>query len=739
MKESSKGDLSRRDFVKVGASASTLVLGFSWEGCMAKRRLSAADANLTSDAADEFTSLYLKVTSDNTFHMTFDKAEMGQGVITGQATLFGEEADIAPTRFVMHPATADRRYGTGMGVQITGGSTSTSDRWMVLRRAGAEYRQAVRIAAAAAWGISAERLGDIKTDDGKVIHPKTGEAHPYAAFNRAISTMAVTGEPVLKRTDEFKYIGKFSASIDAPEKTLGRAEYGIDFTHPEARVAIILRRPVAGATLKTFDESAIRKIPFVEDVKEVPSGVALICRRYWQCQKARGAVTEAMVAWSIPEENRYDSSALVEQFRAALKPFPTEASKQGATLETAEYELPFLAHAALEPQSIATWHQKDRFDIWISTQAPTFARNYAQTRSGMNFDKIHVHCAKFLGGGFGRRGWLDVIAEGVELAMLVPYPVKLMWSREDDMQFSPMRPMSIHRLTAEVTTRVESYFHQVAAVPILPALIKNGARYMLPDWLPNFVQGGLGAVGASVMGMTGSDPLAIEGAKQDYDIPYEIGLKTQNVSIPVSFWRSVGNSHNGFVVESFMDELAHKLGKDPVAFRRELLHGQDRALRVLDLAASKGEWGKDNPKSGRGLGFAYHQSFRTHVAEVVDLEVVKNEVIFKRITCVVDCGSIVNPSIVIAQMRSAIIFGITACMHGQMTFKDGVAQQANFDTYPLARLNEIPDIDVHIIPSDAPPTGVGEPGLPPLAAAVANAIFRISGKRLRRLPFTLSN
>ena len=738
MNENTKSDLTRRDFVKIGASASTLVVGFSLHGCMTKRHLSVADANLIKDAADDFTSLYLKVTADNTFHMTFDKAEMGQGVITGQATLFGEESDIAPTRFIMHPATADRRYGTGMGVQITGGSTSTSDRWLVLRRAGAEYRQAVRIAAAAAWGIAAEKFNDIKTDDGKVIHPKTGVAHPYADFNRAISAMTEIGEPPLKRPEEFKYIGKFSASIDAREKSLGHAEYGIDFSHPEARVAIILRRPIAEATLKTFDEAAMRRIPFVEDVKVVPSGIAVICRKYWQCQKVRGAVTEVMLAWSIPEGSRYDSSALVEQFRAALKPFPTEASKQGATLVTAEYELPFLAHAALEPQSITAWHQKDRFDVWIATQAPTFVRNYAQTRSGMSFDKIHVHCAKFLGGGFGRRGWLDVIAEGVELAMLVPYPVKLMWSREDDMQFSPMRPMSVHRLTAEITTRVESYFHQVAAVPILPGLVKNGARYMLPDWLPNFVQGGLGAAGASVMGMMGSDPLAIEGAKQDYDIPYEIGLKTQNVSIPVSFWRSVGNSHNGFVVESFMDELAHKLGKDPVSFRRELLHGQDRALRVLEITATKGGWGKDNPKSGRGLGFAYHQSFRTHVAEVVDLEVVKNEIIFKRITCVVDCGSIVNPAIVVAQMRSAIIFGISACMHGQITFKGGLAEQTNFDTYPLARLSEIPDIDVHIVPSDAPPTGVGEPGLPPLAAAVANAIFRISGKRLRRLPFTLN-
>jgi isoquinoline 1-oxidoreductase/isoquinoline 1-oxidoreductase beta subunit len=724
----------RRSFIKTTISASgSLYVVFAVPGCArALSNSTSGDLKGTSD----WQSLHLKVTADNRFHLTFDRAEMGQGVITGQATLFGDEADIDPMSFIMEAAPADAAGRFGM--QITGGSTSTKDRGPALRKAGAAYRRTLIDVAAKAWSVPAQ---EILTDNGRIFHAPSKRNEPYAAFNQQMATAKLVEEPRLKEPNEFRYIGTFNQSVDARDKVTGAPEFGIDLDLPDMRVAIVLRSPVFGGTLKKFDQEKISKLPYVEDVFAITGGVAVVCGKYWQTLKVRAALTPGMIEWDIPQSLRVNSADLFKAYHESLKNDAPKGGSDDEAVISASYELPFLAHAPLEPQNTAAVFRNGTFEIWSPSQAPQLLQAYAADLAGISRDKVVVHVSKYLGGGFGRRAGMDFGVDAVEIAHKVKYPVKVMWSREDDMTHSPMRPMSVHRLDAVVnrkTKQITSWRHQIAGQSIMSPLVQAGGSLMAPGWLPKFVRRGFASAASGLMDAFDVLPMLKEGAEQAYDFKVETSMKQMESAIPVTFWRSVGNSHNGLVVEGFLDEVIHELGEDPYEFRRKLLHKNARALRVLELAGEKAGWSTPPTQPNRALGIAYHYSYKSYAAEVADVEVKDGKIIIHRFVAAVDCGQVVNPEIVRRQVRSGIIFGLTAALYGENSFVNGEMQQTNYDTYQLLQLQETPAIDVHIVPSTESSTGIGEPGYPPSLPAVANAVFRATGKRLRRTPFQLT-
>lgn len=723
---------TRRSFIQSSLTASgSLYIAFAIPGG-ARTLASESDG---PNAGNGFQSLYLKVTPDNQFHLTFDRAEMGQGVITGQATLFGEEADIDPLAFIMEPAPADAdsRYG----MQITGGSTSTRDRGQELRRAGASYRQTLIAVASHTWGVPAS---EISTTNGRIMHAATSRNEPYAFFNTKMASVELIDKPILKSPEDFIYIGKFNGTVDADDKVRGLPHFGIDVDLPDMRTAIVIRSPIFGGTLRGFNRDKIKALTYVEDVFEIPSGVAIVCGKYWQALKVRAALTSEMIEWNIPDNLRMDSESLFKNYHATLEKEAPKSEDPDDVVVSAEYELPFLTHAPLEPQNCTAWYQGGRFEIWAPTQAPQMLQSYAADVAGLSRKDVYVHVSKYLGGGFGRRASLDFGTEAIEIAYRVKYPVKVVWSREDDMMHSPLRPMSVHRLDAVVNLKdqkIKSWRHQIAGQSILSPLLKSGGALMAPGWIPKTLRQEFAKLASGAIETFNILPMLAEGAEQAYNFPVETKLKQMHSAIPVTFWRSVGNSHNGFVVEGFLDEVCHAMGEDPYAFRRKLLHKNNRAVTVLDLVAEKAGWDSQIPKGNRALGIAYHYSYKSYAAEIADVEVLDNKIIVHKFFAAVDCGQIVNPEIVRRQMRSGILFGLTAALHGEITFKDGVMQQQNYDTYPVSQLHETPEIDVYLIDSREGSTGIGEPGYPPALPAIANAVFRITGKRLRRTPFNL--
>ena len=727
---------TRRDFLQYAmGSGGSLMLFSVLPGCGPKPLLEDAVAK-----GEVFKSLYLEVMADNRFFLSFDKAEMGQGVITGQATLFGEEADIHPATFNMVPAGADARYGTAMGHMITGGSTSTPDRFQTLRLVAAAYRRRVIRAAAAQWQLP---LGEIETLDGVVFHKKSGKKAPYAKFNKAIASFEAEDEEevVLKPKEKWRYIGKFNDSLDARDKATGTNEFGVDFHLEGMKTAIVIRPPAYKGKLKSYKKKAIKSLGPIKDMFPISSGLAIVCDSYWQCLKVKKSLTKDMFTWDNEDASLHNSKDLKVQYQKAVEDDPLEP-EEGQKRVSAQYSLPFLCHAPMEPQNGAGWKRKNRLDFWLPTQGPTFVKAYAAQNSSFDEDDIFVHNSKYLGGGFGRRGQLDYAIEVIELTLKVDYPIKLMWSREDDMQHSPLRPMSVHRLEALVTrgakreeaeegsATVQEWRHKMAAESIMQEM----AHDMFPLLMPKFASKMIGGM----MDLAGVNPMAEEGAKQPYDLPYDIESIEQESSVPVTFWRSVGSSHNGFVVESFVDEVADALGEDPYSFRMKHLQKAPRAAACLRQAAKMAGWSSYGKKKGRALGIGYHFSFNTHCAQICEVEVKDGSFRVLKVYAAVDCGIVLNPDIVKKQVASGIIYGLSAALHGKIEFKDGAILQSNFHDYPMLRLSETPDIEVSILPSGKMATGIGEPGLPPIAGAVANALFRATGKRYRDLPFVLS-
>jgi isoquinoline 1-oxidoreductase beta subunit len=709
--------LDRRGFLKItGTAASGLLLGFY---------VPERFGPITVHAAGSFApNAFLRILPDDTITVLVGKSEMGQGVFTSLPMLVAEELDCDWSRVKVEAAPAGPEYyDPGMGEQTTGGSTSVTNSWEPLRKAGASARAVLLEAAAKTWGVSPSSL---RTDKGRVYHDASGKSASYGELSTKAATLPVPADVPLKNEKDFKIIGTNVKRLEGRDKVTGKAEFSIDVKRPGMLVAVVAHAPICGGKVKSFNASKASAVPGVVKVKPISTGIAVIAKDFWTASTGRDALE---IVWDDGPNAGLDSERMRQEYRELANQPGLVAENEGEVEKTiasasktieAVYEVPYLAHAAMEPLNAVAHVQADRCDVWAGTQYQTMDQKVGAAITGLKPEQIHVHTT-LLGGGFGRRANLtsDFVADAIEVAKGENVPIKTIWTREEDIQCGYFRPMFVHKLKAAIDANgLPVAWHQ----RLVGQSLAQGTflePFMLKD---------------------GIDMSSVEGAAH---MPYAIPnrrVESHNAprTLSVLWWRSVGHTHTGFVNESFFDEVAHAGGKDPYELRRQLLRNDPRHLAVLDLAAEKAGWGKPLAE-GRARGIAIRKSFDSYVAEVAEVAIEgKDEVRVHRVVCAVDCGIAVNPWGVVAQMESAVVYGLTAALYSEVTVKNGRVQQSNFHDYPVLRMDAMPKIEVHLVKSTEKPTGVGEPGVPPLAAAVANAIFALTGKRVRKLPIRLS-
>jgi isoquinoline 1-oxidoreductase beta subunit len=708
--ETASRTIDRRSFLQGSAfAASGLLVGFT----IPVRARAAADAGRV--AVDAF----VHVGRDDRVTLLMYKAEMGQGVYTSLSQLIAEELDCDWAQIDVAAAPVAPAYNhPGMPVQFTGGSTSIAGSWEPLRQAGARARTLLVAAAAQQFGVPAS---ECRASQGRVLHEASGRALRYGEVADLAATLSAPEDVALKPPSEFRLIGRTVPRIDTPPKTDGTAQFSIDVRRPGQVFAVVSHPPGFRARLDSADIDAIRRRPGVVDAFRVSNGVAIVATDSWSALAARDAVAPA---WQFPADEAVDTESLRKTFSQLAATPGALAHEHGdalATLEDAEnvvdaeYELPYLAHAPMEPLNCVVEFAGDRCDIWAGSQYQTEDRRLAAQAAGLPEDQVHLHTT-YLGGAFGRRAnpAADYIVEAVEVAKQVRRPVQLLWSREDDVRGGWYRPQCCHRVRASLGPEglPAAWHHRIVTQSVISGTIFEG--FAIKD---------------------GIDVSSVEGAA---DLPYavpalRVELHTPKLPVPVQWWRSVGHSHTAFVVESFIDELAARAGRDPVEYRRALLAEHPRHLAVLDLAARQSGWGTTLP-AGRARGIAVHASFGSVVAEVAEVSLENGRPRVHRVVCAVHCGRTINPGQVAAQLESGVLFGLSAALYSEITIDQGRVVQGNFDDYRVARLSDTPQIEVHIVPSDAAPTGIGEPGTPPIAAAVTNALAALTGVRARRLP-----
>ncbi|MAY39352.1 MULTISPECIES: xanthine dehydrogenase family protein molybdopterin-binding subunit [Spongiibacter] len=718
--------VSRRNFIKGSALlGGSLVVGVSLTGCGPTPLPHAAAGDLQPNA-------FIQLTPQGDFIMQLHKVEMGQGTHTGLATLVAEELNMPPEMLRIehaqfHPDFIDPDFY----VMLTGGSSSVRTSFTPLREAAAMLSQLLRQAAAEQQGIGIEQVqlrdGSLYVGD-KQIAP--GSLVEMARQLPQPETLE------LKPATEFRFIGKQNTRLDAHSKSTGTATFGIDAQYPGALSAVLLRCPHFGGSLKGFDASAAEGSPGLVQVLEVDGAVAVLADNYWH---ARQAANKIQLDWDKGPLAGVSSDALRAQRHELAK---TEEGKvveelgeaSAATGERFEvmYDVPYLAHATMEPMNALAVPTENGLEIWSGMQGVQLAVDAVARATGLEKSQIQVH-NHFLGGGFGRRIQNDYVVEAARIAQLSGKPVRLIWSREDDTRHDYYRPNSSALMAATVDGDTVSSLQIKAVAPsIFGQFLPLMTRSLLPAWLPGGVHETIGDMAA------GSDPAATEGLiHSPYQFPYKrSNYVMQELTAPLGYWRSVGHSQNAFFIEGFIDELAHRTGRNPLDFRLANMDKASRHYRVLSEVAKRADWG--NPPAGQFQGLAVHESFGSVVAEVVTVSVDGGQLKVHKVVCAVDCGMVVNPEIVVAQMESGIIFGLTAALKGEITLQDGAVQQSNFHDYGMLRMPETPEIEVHLLASTNPPSGVGEPGTPPIAPALANAIFAATGQRLRQLPLRLS-
>lgn len=707
--------MSRREFIRTGAIlGGGLVLACHIP--LGGRAASAAQGTTFAPNA------FLRVGSDGSITVIVNKSEMGQGVYTSLPMLLAEEleCDWRRVRVQASPVAPEYNHTQFGPIMVTGGSTSVRSEWERFSKAGAAAREMLVTAAARAWKVDCSACW---AENGVVRGPG-GKHLGYGELAARAAKVPVPKEPKLKDPKKRRLLGKPLRRLDSPAKINGTALFGIDVHEPGMLTAVIARPPVFGGKVKSFDGAKARALPGVREVVAIPAGVAVVADDFWQALKGREALE---VAWDEGEWAQLSTPAMRREY-TKLATMPGRAARHdgdapaGLAMATrkleAEYEVPYLAHATMEPLNCFVDLKPDSCLIRTGSQFQTLDRNAAAQEAGLTPEQVTFETT-FLGGGFGRRACPghDFVLEAVQVAKAVKKPVKVVRTREDDMRAGYYRPLWYDRIGAALddSGKPLAWRHTIvgqsiiAGTPFEKAMIKDGI-----------------------------DDTSVEGAA---DIPYAIpnllvDLHTTNNGVPVLWWRSVGHSHTAFVVESFLDELAHLAGLDPYQYRHSLLAKQPRHLRVLETAARKAGWGTPLPK-GVGRGIAVHSSFGSFVAQVAEVALdTTGGPKVRRVVCAVDCGRIVNPDTIAAQMESAIVFGLSAALYGEITLKEGRVEQGNFDSYPLVRMAAAPRIEVHIVPSNEPPGGVGEPGVPPIAPAVANALFAATGTRVRSLPLT---
>jgi isoquinoline 1-oxidoreductase beta subunit len=708
-------NISRRGFLKTGAVMSGgLILGMHLR--------SRNEARAAEVSAEPFApNAFLRIGRDDTVTVISNHSEMGQGVYTSLALLVAEEleADWSKVRVEAAPVAPAYNHAAFGSIQLTGGSTSTWSEWERLRKAGATARQMLIAAAADSWNVDASTC---RAESGHIIHTPSGRKLSYGQLVDKAATMQPPANVTLKDPKDFKLIGKPTKRVDTPEKINGKAIFGLDVALPGMLVAVVARSPVFGGKLKSFDDSKAKAIPGVRHIIKIDRGVAVVADGFWAAKRGRDALElewdEGALASLTSRSLRARYAELVQKPGAVARKDGDAASALAGAQRKLEalYELPYLAHAPMEPLNCVADVRADSCEVWTGTQNQTVDRANAAAAAGLKPDQVKLNTT-FLGGGFGRRAVMDshFVVEAVQISKAINAPVKVIWTREDDIRGGFYRPMATHALSAglDAAGNPVAWQHRVVCQSFL-----------------------IGTPFEAMMVKDGVDEVAVEGSNDNpYDLP-NILVDYQMVpsGVPTLWWRSVGHSHSAFAVESFMDELAHAAGKDPFEFRRALLSKQPRHKGVLELVADKAGWGKP-VSEGRARGIAVHDSFGSYVAHVAEVSVSKQgELKVHRVVCAIDCGPTVNPDGIKAQMESCIAFGLTAALYGEITFDKGRVQQSNFFDYPMLRIHEMPEVEVHIVQSTDKMGGVGEPGLPPVAPAVANAIFALTGKRLRRLP-----
>ncbi|WP_430398010.1 molybdopterin cofactor-binding domain-containing protein [Ferrovibrio sp.] len=734
------GSINRRDLLK-GIAATGLLVGmplpFEAQAQAQQRVRSVQSFQL---------GIWLHIGADDRATVLLCQSEMGQGVHTVLPTLVAEELDMPLERIDVRNAPADaiyrntylvkamlaggspeklsatadwllERMGRVAGQQITGGSSSVRWLFQPLRRAGAVARLQLVQAAANAWGVA---VNECRAEAGRVLHAGSGRSLGYGELAEAAASLPAPADVALKAPEQWSLLGKPQQRLDTPAKIDGSARFGIDVREPGQLFAVVRFAPQLGARLKSLDGAKALALPGVKAVVALDNGFAVVADSTWRALSARDAVT---AQWGPGAQDLLDSATLWRMYEQSfVTGKPDKAVSQGdadkalaaaATTLDAEYRLPLLAHAALEPMNATVRLGRDGFvDVWAPTQGQDLARKAASDATGIDADKVRVHTT-FLGGGFGRRAEGDFVAVAARVAKAVPgLPIQVLWPREEDMRNDFYRPASLHRLRVglDMAGNITAW-KQTIACPSIMRRVFPPSRFLGPD------------------------ETAFEGAHEAaYAIPdLRLDWLPVETPVPVGFWRSVGHSHTAFVKETMIDQAALQAGIDPLAYRMKLLANAPRHQAVLELVAAKAGWSAPL-LPGQGRGLALHTSFGAIVAQVVELELDKGKPRLSRITVAADIGRVLNPNIAEAQFSGAVVFALAAALHGEVTLKNGGVVEENFDSYQMPRLADAPPIAVHFIASDAPPGGAGEPGVPPLAPALANAIQRAGGPRLTRLP-----
>jgi len=703
--------VSRRTFIKAGAAAGGGLM-LSLRLPLVKGDAQAADAAFAPNA-------FVRIERDGRVVLTMPYVEMGQGTYTSIPMLIAEELEVELKQVTLEHAPPNAKlYGNPLlgGVQATGNSNAVRASWKPMRQAGATARTMLVAAAAKRWNVDP---ASCSAQSGEVLHAPTGRRMKYGELAADAAGMPVPENVALKPAKDFKLIGTPAKRLDTLAKVNGTAVYGIDARPPGVKIATLAQSPVFGGRVKRVDDAAAKAVKGVRQIVQLDDAVAVVADHMGAAKKGLAALK---IEWDEGPHAKLNTSDIAAELEKATLSAGAVAQNIGdvdkamagaATKVEAIYQVPFLAHATMEPMNCTVHLRNDGCEIWVGSQAMVRIHEAAAKTAGLPLDKVVVH-NHLIGGGFGRRLEADGVIRAVQIAKHVDGPVKVVWTREEDIQHDMYRPYWLDRLSAGLDGQGK------------PVAWSNrfAGSSVVARWAPPWFKNGLDAD-------TTEGAIDLTYALPNMHVEY---VQTEPPGIPTAFWRSVGPSHNVFVTESFIDELAAAAKQDPVAYRLALLDKTPRAKAVVALAAEKAGWGQPLPERvGRGVSLQF--VFATYMAQVAEVEVSKaGEVRVRRVVCAVDCGTVVNPDTVKAQIQSAVNFGISAVLHGEITLKDGRVEQTNFDTYQVLRMNEAPAIEVHIVQSSEPPGGMGEAGTSAIVPAVSNAIFAATGTRLRRLP-----
>jgi isoquinoline 1-oxidoreductase subunit beta len=704
-----KSTLNRRTFLKVSAAGGALIVGGYLPGFQ---------NGGTAEAAGLFEpNLWLKIGADDTVTIMLTQLEMGQGVMTSMPMLVAEELDVDWNRIKTEWVPADPKYGNPEfgGAQLTAGSNSVRGMWKVLRESGATARAMLVTAAAKDWNVAEST---VSTEKGEIVHRASNRRARYGTLVDKAASLPMPKTVALKDPKDFRLLGQSTPRLDIPEKVNGSAVFGIDVKRPDMLTARVVRCPVFGGTIASFNADKAKAVPGVRHVVKISTGIAVVADNYWAASK--GAQT-LDVKWNEGPLAALSSAEIMKRYASLAQQDGKIARNDGdapAALKSNTrsfervFELPFLAHACMEPMNCTADVRADRCDVWVPTQGQTASHQAAVAASGLPASAVKVHTT-YLGGGFGRRGEADFVMDAVETSKAVGKPVKVIWTREDDIQHDFYRPITYVRMwgAVDASGKPAAFMQRIVQQSLMKrigALPPNGVDFISVD-------------GSATL------PYAIPNVRVEYT--------ETDPGVPYGFWRSVGASVQGFVVEAFIDELATAAGRDPYQFRRDLLSKAPRHRAVLDLVAEKSGWGKPVP-AGRARGIAMMEAFGSIVGQVAEVSVSNGAVKIHQIWCAVDSGWVINPDTIKAQMEGGAIYGLTAALKGEITIENGRVKQRHFNDYPMIMNKEAPEVEVHIVPSTETPGGIGEPSTAIAAGALANAISAATGKRIYRLPIT---